>query len=159
MKGISLLSILTNTFIGILIIAVLAFLSANLNKDQYELKEAEKLIRELTDLRIAIDKYYNLTGSLPNLTLESASSDLGIIRDKDETGRIVSFYDIYGKNEIPSTPEISGIKKSNKVIDSNNFSEADKNGGWYYDYSGGTGELHVNLPDNVFDQGVDWINY
>ena len=45
------------------------------------------------------------------------------------------------------------------IYDTDNFSKRSRTGGWNYDFSGRTGEIHANLPVNIFSQNVDWCEY
>ena len=48
-------------------------------------------------------------------------------------------------------------KESNKIHMVENFKKVTDDGGWNYNIK--TCEIHVNLPYNFFEQGIDWKNY
>ena len=143
------------TVIGILIL-FLGFYNIN---DLKQAKRAEATLKELKELRIALEEYYQLTNKYPNLTQEEAKDNLRILDYTDENGKFVSFADIYGHDSLPNTPENEHIAESNMIYDTNNFSKGTKTGGWNYDFSGRTGEIHANLPENIFSQSIEWCEY
>ncbi len=128
-------------------------------KDLNEARKAEIVLEELRELRVALEKYYQLTNTYPNLTLEGVKDNLRLLDYKNSKGEVISFADIYGHEILPSTPESEGIVKNNNIYDVENFSKGDYTGGWNYNYSGKTGEIHANLPENIYSQGIEWKKY
>lgn len=148
-------------FIILLIIGIIGMFSLSFifNNDRDNLVESDHLIKELTKIRIAIDKYRLETGVLPNLCMEGANKDLSLLDYKLSDGRIISFKELLGESELPCTSKSIEIFSNNNVQDISDFSKADLSGGWVYDYSGQTGEIHINLASDIFNQGIDWIKY
>lgn len=151
-------TIITAIFSVVGILAAIILGSYNV-KDLSEARKAEYVLEELKELRIALEKYYQLTNKYPNLTLEGVKDNLRLLDYTDSKGRLVSFAEIYGHESLPMTPEGNRLQKSNSINDVANFSKASNLGGWNYNYSGNTGEIHANLPENVYSQGVDWEKY
>ena len=143
------------TVIGILIL-FLGFYNIN---DLKQAKRAEATLKELKELRIALEEYYQLTNKYPNLTQEGAKDNLRILDYTDKNGKFISFAEIYGRDSLPSTPENENIGESNMIYDTDNFSKGTKTGGWNYDFSRRTGEIHANLPENIFSQSIEWCEY
>lgn len=128
-------------------------------KDLTESKKAEETLKELTDLRIALEKYYQISGQYPDISKVEVTNNLKLLDYINESGEKISFAEIYGRNSIAFTPSTDTLEKKNKVIDTNKFEPTKEYGGWNYDYSGGTGEIHANLPYNVYSQGINWSEY
>ena len=122
-------------------------------------KKARDTLEELAKLRTAINEYYITTGKFPNLTMKGAASDLSILDYRDESGKLISFANIYGSKIIPQTPATDTLAPSNTIYDTADFSNANKLGGWNYDYSGSTGEIHANLPFNAYMQEIRWEEF
>ncbi|WP_300330789.1 hypothetical protein [Fusobacterium sp.] len=120
------------------------------------LKKAEIVEKNLIEIRVALEKYYQLTGTYPDLSKEGANNNLTLLDSYNKLGQKISFAEIYGKNILDSTEQTDSLEQSNKVIDSNNFENIDGKGGWIYDYSNQTGEIHPNLPTNIYFQNIDW---
>lgn len=120
------------------------------------LKKAERVETNLIEIRVALEKYFQLTGHYPELSKEGASENLTLLDYIDENGKNISFAEIYGKNTLNFTEKTDFLEQSNKVINSNNFDEIDGTGGWIYDFSNQSGEIHPNLPTNVYFQNIDW---
>ncbi len=151
------LAIITEIVIITVIIALLVFYAVIPNvSDLKYLKKAESVQRELKELRVALEKYYQLTGEYPELSRPGACDDLRILDYVDEQGRKISFADIYKKNKIASTQATEEVYHNNRVFDNNDFKKINGLAGWNYDYSGQTGEIHANLNPNAYYQGVDW---
>ncbi|WP_291259168.1 hypothetical protein [Fusobacterium sp.] len=144
------------SILGIVVVIILG--SYNV-KDLTEAKKAEKVLEELKRLRIALEKYYQVTNEYPNLTLEGAKDNLRILDYTDKNGKLVSFAKIYGHDTLPKTPAVENILESNAIYNTDSFKQGENYGGWSYDYSGNTGEIHANLPINIYSQGIDWNNY
>ena len=99
------------------------------------------LIKDLKTMRVAIDDFYKATGTFPDLALANSDEKLEkIYYEKD--GEKIYFKDL---------PE------SNKIHMVENFKKVTDDGGWNYNIK--TGEIHVNLPYNFFEQGIDLKNY
>lgn len=128
-------------------------------KDLTEAKKAEETLENLRELRVALEKYYQATKTYPNLTLPGVKDNLKLLDFENDKGTIVSFAEIYGHNSLPKTPEILNISESNQIYDISDFSKGDNTGGWNYNYTENTGEIHVNLPENIYSQGIDWSSY
>lgn len=153
-KGIA---IITELVIIIIIIVLLIFYAVIPNiTDLKYLKKAEAVQNDLKELRIALEKYYQLTGKYPELSRPGACDDLRILDYVDEQGRKISFAEIYQKDKIAPTQATEGVYYNNRVFDNNDFKKINGLAGWNYDYSGQTGEIHANLKPNAYFQGVDW---
>lgn len=153
-KGIA---ILIELVIIIIIIVILVFYAVIPNmSDLKYLRKAEIVQKNLKELRIALEEYYQLTGRYPELTKPGAYDDLRILDYVDEQGRKISFADIYKKNRIAFTQKTDKVYENNRVFDNNDFKDINGLAGWNYDYTGQTGEIHANLPSNAYMQGVDW---
>ncbi len=153
-KGIA---ILIELVIIIIIIVILVFYAVIPNmSDLKYLRKAEIVQKNLKELRIALEEYYQLTGRYPELTKPGAYDDLRILDYVDEQGRKISFADIYKKNRIAFTQKTDKVYENNRVFDNNDFKDINGLAGWNYDYTGQTGEIHANLPPNAYMQGVDW---
>lgn len=125
----------------------------------FQNNKAETVIRELNRLRTALEEYYQIANHYPNLSKEGASNNLKMLDYIDENGKKISFADIYKQNEIAYTPEMDNVKSSNKVYNRNFFENGTQCGGWNYDYSTQTGEIHANLKKNTYNQGINWLEY
>lgn len=116
----------------------------------------EETIRNTRDLRIALEKYYQKTGGYPDLTKPGAAMDLTILDYKNEKGELISFANIYGRKTIARTYGANGLVATNEVLNVENFDKANKTGGWNYNFTGQTGEIHPNLPDSIYGDKVNW---
>lgn len=145
--------------IGVVILSIALFLSSSNLKDLKDTKKAEKTINHLVELRVALEKYYQLTGHYPELCREGAKDDLKILDYVDENGKRISFAEIYGKNTIPTTPKTEKFPASNHIFNTRNFDNGTNRGGWNYDYINFSGEIHANLPENSYNQGIKWMEY
>ena len=114
------------------------------------------LLKDLKTMRIAIDDYYKATGTFPNLVLANSDEKLeSIYYEKD--GERIYFKDYLKESTLPKTPAFKDLAESNKIYMVENFKKVTDDGGWNYNIK--TGEIHVNLPYNFFEQGIDWGNY
>lgn len=149
----------------LILTTILSFLitGCKISKDNIDdvqnAKKAEKMLNELDRVRVAIDNYYQLTGKFPELTRENVWNNLRELDYYDENGKLISFAEIYGENELFKTCSGDRLEESNVVYDVQNFKEGTEIGGWNYNYSGRTGEIHANLPYNVYLQGIKWNEY
>lgn len=125
-------------------------------KDLEYAKKAELVQIELRDLRVAIEKYYQLTGTYPELSKAGVCDNLRLLDYVDENGNKISFADIYKKDTIGMTQASDKFSNNNRVFDNNDFTKINGLAGWNYDYSGNTGEIHANLKPNTYFQGVNW---
>lgn len=150
--------IIVGFFSIIVIIAVIALGSYNV-KDLKEVRKAEETLNNLVELRAALEKYYQLTQSYPDLSKEGVKDNLQLLDYKDDKGKVISFAKIYGHNSIPKTSGSEVSAANNIVYDTSEFTKGNNNGGWNYDFSGKTGEIHANLPYNVYSQGINWCEY
>lgn len=142
--------------ISVIIGALLFYAVIPNMSDLKYLRKAEIVQENLTELRIALEKYYQLTGKYPELTKPGAYDNLRLLDYVDEKGRKISFADIYKKNKIAFTQGTDKIYQNNRIFDTNDFKNINGLAGWNYDYSGQTGEIHANLLPNTYFQGVDW---
>ncbi|WP_410208326.1 hypothetical protein [Fusobacterium sp.] len=127
--------------------------------DIEESKKAEEVINSLTELRIALEEYYQVTKRYPDLTLEGAKDNLKLLDFTDDSGKKISFAEIYGRNTIPKTPKANNINETNEIFNTKNFDNGTEKGGWNYDYTNQTGEIHANLRENAYLQGIKWEEY
>ena len=107
-------------------------------------------------MRIAIDDYYKATGTFPNLVLANSDEKLETIY-YERDGERIYFKDYLKESTLPKTPAFKDLAESNKIYMVENFKKVTDDGGWNYNVK--TGEIHVNLPYNFFEQGIDWENY
>ena len=114
------------------------------------------MIKDIKNVRIAIDEYYRATGTFPNLELVNTDEKLEQIFFEQDGERIY-FKDFLKENSMPSTPSYKDLPKTNKVTIVTSFRKPTNDGGWNYNIK--TGEIHVNLPENFFGQGIDWNSY
>ncbi|MGL4392826.1 MAG: hypothetical protein ACRCSK_05285 [Fusobacteriaceae bacterium] len=126
-------------------------------KDLRNTTKVEKTFEKLERLRVALEKYYQLTGTYPELSMEDANDNLHLLDVKDQNGNVISFAKIYGRNSIEDTESILGGRGNNKVYDTSKFDEGSGTGGWNYDYSGRTGEIHANINSGEYGSvDIDW---
>jgi len=146
------------TMLELLIIAavvgILSFMAVPRLSDVKDSGRAAEMQKDLTDVRVALEKYYVLTEEYPKLVGEQDS--LREIAVEGTAGKPVNFGETLEKRAMPSTPKVESIEETNKVHDIQKFSKGTKSGGWNYNQKEGTGEIHVNLPENIFQQSVDW---
>lgn len=128
-------------------------------KDLKEVKKAEKTLNNLMELRVALETYYQLTNSYPELTRDGVKDNLKLLDYINEKGELISFAQIYGHDSIPKTSETEEVLENNNVYDVSDFTKGNNNGGWNFDFSGHTGEIHANLPNNIYFQGINWCEY
>ena len=114
------------------------------------------LLKDLKTMRIAIDDYYKATGTFPNLVLANSDEKLETIY-YERDGERIYFKDYLKESTLPKTPAFKDLAESNKIYMVENFKKVTDDGGWNYNIK--TGEIHVNLPYNFFEQGIDWKNY
>ncbi|WP_418964216.1 hypothetical protein [Cetobacterium sp.] len=117
----------------------------------------DETIRNTKELRIALEKYYQITGTYPDLTKAGANMNLHILDYVDSNGQKISFAEIYGRKSLAKTYGSNAIIASNNVYDVQDFENASKNGGWNYNYSQKTGEIHPNLPEDIYLEKVNWF--
>lgn len=143
------------TSIPVILLAILLFISFT-KRNNSDIENTKKMMLEIKSLRVAINNYYLKTNTFPNLHLEGANNDLNLIKEQigDEE---FNFAKIYGSSKLAETPTFKNLKSSNKVYNIENFKEVSNNGGWNYNKN--TGEIHINLPYNFFEQGIDWNNF
>lgn len=143
----------------VLALAIALVLGSFSLRDLKESKKAEETIDNLVELRVALEKYYQLTKHYPDLTQDGAKDNLKILDYIDEYGNKISFADIYGRNSIPCTPNTETFEKTNEIFNTKNFDNGTETGGWNYDYINQTGEIHANLEENAYFQGIKWKEY
>lgn len=154
--NISKLKIFNFSLIPVLLLATLFFISIA-KRDNSEIDYAKKMMNDIKHLRISIDNYYLKTGEFPNLALDGAKDDLTQIKHKFENGEEIDFATIYGAEILVATPEYKNLQSSNQVYEMTKFKNVSNNGGWNYNKK--TGEIHINLPYNFFEQGIDWNSF
>lgn len=145
-------------FFVVVTIAVVILGTYNV-KDLKEVRKAEQTLDNLVQLREALERYYQLTQTYPDLSKNGAKDNLQILDYRDKNGEMISFAKIYGHNSIPKTSGSEVSTASNAVYDTSNFKNGSNTGGWNYDFSGKTGEIHANLPNNAYSQGINWCEY
>lgn len=154
--NISKIKVFNFSLIPVLLLATLFFVSIARSSNS-DIDYAKKMINDIKHLRLSIDKYYLKTGEFPDLSKEGANEDLGLIVATLENGEKLSFKDIYGAEILSSTPEFKNLLASNKVYEVKNFKKVTNDGGWNYNKK--TGEVHLNLPYNFFEQSIDWNSF
>lgn len=136
------------------VMCILAFMAIPKVSDVKDSSRAAAVQKDLVSIRVALEEYYSKTDTYPDLIgAEDRLMELGY-RDRGKAE--VVFGKILDRRSLPSTPGIDGAPETNKVHDMEDFSEGDGRGGWNYNFSGRTGEIHVNLPENIFRQSIDW---
>lgn len=151
-------SVLTGILFVIVFIGVIVLGSYNV-KDLKETRKAEVTLKNLVELREALEKYYQLTNKYPDLTKNGVKDNLKLLDYKDKNGKLISFAKIYGHNSIAKTVGTENLLESNEIHDISDFSKGDGSGGWNFNFSGNTGEIHANLPNNIYSQGINWYEY
>lgn len=151
--------VMTGTVAGVVAIIGVLFMGIYNINDLKQARRAEYTLRQLNNLRIALEKYYVLTNEYPDLVRAGVKDDLKLLDFYDNNGKLISFAEIYGRNTIPKTPDNEKIEGSNEVYDTNKFDKGTNIGGWNYDFSGRTGEIHANLPFDIFSQNLEWYEY
>lgn len=143
--------------IGVVIaIGVMIFFNISELNDQ---KKAENTLDNLREIRIALEKYYNKTKTYPELTKDGVWNNLRLLDYHDRNGELVSFAEIYGADVLKGTFKNDELDENNTVKNINNFKNGTMSGGWNYDYTGQTGEIHANLPYNHYSQQIEWHEY
>ena len=151
-------NIITGVLYLVVLIAVVILGGYNV-KDLKEVKKAERTLSDLVELRRALEAYYQVANKYPELTKDGAKDNLRILDYKNDKGELISFAQIYGYDSIPKTSGTEKLSESNMVYDISNFANGSNNGGWNFDFSGRTGEIHANLPNNIYSQGINWCEY
>ena len=128
-------------------------------KYQKQIEKAEKTLNNLMELRVALETYYQLTNSYPELTRDGVKDNLKLLDYINEKGELISFAQIYRHDSIPKTSGTEELLENNNVYDVSDFTKGNNNGGWNFDFSGHTGEIHANLPNNIYFQGINWCEY
>lgn len=146
-KGFTLLEL----FIIVSVVCILILMAIPKLSDVKESRMASEMQNNLVDMRIALEEYYIKTGEYPDLV--GAQDDL---RDVVSSDGSVSFGEILGRRTLVKTPKVEEIEATNKIYDVSDFEKATESGGWNYNQSRNTGEIHVNLPANIFGQEIDW---
>lgn len=157
MKMRDIYKIVFDTILAVVILSMLGLYTFNYRvNDLKSVKNAEITIARLKKIRVALEEYYQKTGTYPNLAQKGASDNLKLLDYKTPDGDMVSFAKIYGKNVLESP--IVGLNegKNNDVYDVSNFKDVTGSGGWNYNYGDRTGEIHVNLKDNFYIQSIKW---
>ncbi|MDR3259522.1 MAG: hypothetical protein LBT51_07950 [Fusobacteriaceae bacterium] len=155
-------SILQKILYGIVVILIFAIITVQgvLNvKDLGEQKKAEETLKNLKEIRIALEKYFQATKDYPDLSKDGACDNLNLLDYYDKDGNLISFSKIYGKNQMPNTPGNDKIDSSNYVRNISDFKKPTASGGWNYNYTDRTGEIHANLPKNAYSQEIEWDEY
>ena len=144
------------SLIPVLLLATLFFISIA-RSDNSDINYAKDMINDIKHLRISIDKYYLKTGEFPDLAQEGVNNNLELITFEIKGKSKISFKDIYGSNILAGTPKYKDLDASNIVNEVKDFKELSNDGGWNYNKK--TGEIHINLPYNFFDQSIDWNSF
>ena len=143
------------TLIPIVALMIFVFISMFRAKNE-EVDLPKILLKDIKTMRVAIDDYYKATGTFPDLVLANSDEKLeSIYYEKD--GEKIYFQDYLRESTLPKTPAFKDLVESNKIYLVENFRKVTYDGGWNYNIK--TGEIHVNLPYNFFEQGIDWGNY
>ncbi|MGL4997436.1 hypothetical protein [Cetobacterium sp.] len=116
----------------------------------------DETIRNTKELRVALEKYYQLAGDYPDLTKSGVNLNLYLLDYTDAKGNKISFAEIYGKKTLAKTYGSNSIIASNNVYNVSHFENSSKEGGWNYNYSERTGEIHPNLPDDIYVEKINW---
>ena len=148
----------TFSFLTLLpIVALMIFVFISMFRAKNEEVDLPKiLLKDIKTMRVAIDDYYKATGTFPDLVLANSDEKLeSIYYEKD--GERIYFKDYLKESVLPKTPAFKDLVESNKIYMVENFKKVTDDGGWNYNIK--TGEIHVNLPYNFFEQGIDWENY
>ena len=148
----------TFSFLTLLpIVALMIFVFISMFRAKNEEVDLPKiLLKDIKTMRVAIDDYYKATGTFPDLVLANSDEKLeSIYYEKD--GEKIYFQDYLRESTLPKTPAFKDLVESNKIYLVENFRKVTNDGGWNYNIK--TGEIHVNLPYNFFEQGIDWGNY
>nr|WP_307774684.1 hypothetical protein [uncultured Cetobacterium sp.] len=145
-----------DTLINVVILVLFVCLAIRGVDDLTVTYKVEETIRNTKEIRIALEKYYQLTGTYPDLTKPGANMDLSILDYTDENGKLISFAEIYGRKSLVKTYGGKSIVASNVVYDVQNFEKSTDIGGWNYNYTDRTGEIHPNLPEEIYIEKVNW---
>ncbi|WP_293720690.1 hypothetical protein [uncultured Cetobacterium sp.] len=116
----------------------------------------DETIRNTKELRIALERYYQLTGDYPELTKPGVNLNLHLLDYTNSKGQKISFAEIYGRKTLAKTYGSNSIIASNEVYDIQDFEKGSKNGGWNYNYSQKTGEIHPNLSEDIYIEKINW---
>ena len=140
---------------GVLILLLALILGIFFRTD--DVKETEKAMKtqkNLLELRLALEEYYNKTEKYPKLEVDGSSEDLKRIPPHIIKNKRIYFKDVYGKEKIESTEATDKLEESNKINIIENLENATLDGGWNYNPS--IGEIHANLPKNIYLQNINW---
>lgn len=141
----------------ILVVGIVVFYGTrNRISDVKNVEKTEIAMKNMREIRVALEKYYQLTGKYPDLVREGANDNLRILDYLDSQGKNISFAEIYGKEKLEATPETDGVAESNRVYDVQDFKKGNLKGGWNMNHGGNSGEIHANLPRNAYNQNIDW---
>ncbi|WP_297407188.1 hypothetical protein [uncultured Cetobacterium sp.] len=146
-----------NWIINIIVTIVFITLAMRGIDDLTGTYKIDETIRNTKEIRIALEKYYQLTGTYPNLSKDGVNNNLNLLDYKDKNGKMISFADVYGRKILAKTYGSNSIVASNKVYNIQDFSNITERGGWNYDSKGNTGEIHPNLPDKIYIEKVNWF--
>lgn len=144
---------------GLIVVACIVFFSYFAIEGMNDLRDVgkvEQIQQDLKELRTALEKYYEKTGTYPNLLQEGAKDNLSILDYENARGEKISFAEIYGKNSLPKTAGTKLLPASNSIYDISDFNQGNNQGGWNYNYSQFTGEIHANIAEDTFMQKIDW---
>lgn len=136
------------------VVGILAFMSVPKLSDVKDSGRAAEVQKNLIDLRVALEEYYSRAGEYPMLS--GTENRLEELKIEGNSGESVSFGELLGRRRIPSTPNLEGSSGGNAVRNLQDFSKGAYDGGWNYNYTEQTGEIHANLPENIFKQSIDW---
>ncbi len=139
------------------IILVLLLTFSVFKNDNSDVDSARLLLKNINEIRIAIDEYYLESGEFPDLVSYENVDNLKIISFIDKSGKEKTFKDFLKQNKFPETPKYKKLKATNKVSAVEDFNNVTNDGGWNYNIK--TGEIHANIPYNYFNQSIDWNSF
>lgn len=144
---------------GIFIIIGVIFYAFYFRVDDLKnVRRAETTLIRLEEIRVALEKFYQETGSYPDLIQEGAEDNLQNVVGINKKGDKIYFSEIYGREKLSAPLSKKGDKDNNKVYDVQDFKEGiTEFGGWNYNYKEQTGEIHANLEENYYQQGIIWF--
>lgn len=125
--------------------------------DLKNVKNAETTLVRITEIRVALEEFYQKTGEYPNLLIIGSDGELKDVMGIGKNGEKIYFSKIYGRNKL-LFPIVNKTKfLENGVYDVSDFKNSvTMKGGWNYNYKEKTGEIHANLPENYYQQGIKW---
>ncbi len=148
--------IISFALVPVLLLITLFIFSAYKN-DNSDVESAKTVMNDINRIRIAIDKFYLESGTLPDLISGENRNNLKLIKFKTTKGKEKTFKNFLGENKFPETPNYKNLKNTNRIFSVENFENITEDGGWNYNIK--TGEIHANIPYNYFNQSIDWKSF